>query len=142
MPRSFLLCILLLLSDSAIAQTTQVIANEDRGVSVFALGDWGLNSPHRQAVADQMAKEAGAANPEAALLLGDNFYIKLTDVDDPKIQSFFEKTYDNTKLAIPFYAVMGNHDYKEHNDDIELAYAAKGNTRLKIPARWYRLDLP
>jgi tartrate-resistant acid phosphatase type 5 len=117
-------------------------AQDKPELRLFALGDWGLNSPHRQAVGNAMAERATTVKPDAALLLGDNFYVKLTGIDDPQIQSFFERTYDKKKLDIPFYAIFGNHDYREHNDGIELAYAARGDTRMKIPSRWYRLDLP
>src|ERR1700728_4550334 len=83
-------------------------------VHLFSVGDWGIDSPDRQAVADAMAARVttdGAA-PDAVLLLGDNFYVKLTGIDDPQIQSFFEKTYDPLKLGMPFFVVLGNHDYK------------------------------
>lgn len=114
----------------------------EKGVHLFALGDWGLNSPDRQTTADAMAKWTESGRPDAVLLMGDNFYVSLKGVDDPQILAFFEKTYDPVKLDMPFYAVLGNHDYKTGDDSIELAYAAKGNTRFKMPAHWYRLDLP
>jgi hypothetical protein len=112
-------------------------------LELFAVGDWGIDSPDRQTVADAMAKTVGPDHhPAAVLLLGDNYYVDLTDVNDPRIQSFFEKTYDPVKLNVPFYAVLGNHDYKGDNAAIELAYAAQGHTRFTMPSRWYRLDLP
>lgn len=132
----------------ALLLSFSVVRAEDKAefrkpeLRLFVLGDWGIKSPHRQAVGDAMAERAATFKPDASLLLGDNFYVKLTGVDDPQIQSFFERTYDKQKLDIPFYAVFGNHDYREHNDGIELAYSARRDTRLKIPSRWYRLDLP
>jgi tartrate-resistant acid phosphatase type 5 len=120
------------------------VAADHTGVNLFTVGDWGIDSPDRQAVADAMAKRASVPGntPDAVLLLGDNFYVKLADVKDHQITDFFEKTYDPVKLNVNFFAVLGNHDYKEKDDAIELAYSAQGNTRFKLPARWYRLEMP
>jgi hypothetical protein len=111
---------------------------------LLALGDWGIDSPARAQVGDAMARFASqpGRRPDAVLLLGDNFYVKLTGIADPQIQTFFEKTYDPAKLSVPFYAVMGNHDYSNKDVNIEMEYARSRDTRLKIPARWYRLELP
>lgn len=114
-------------------------------VSFFAWGDWGIDTPERKKVADTMADFADHAGqkPSVALLLGDNFYVNLTGVDDPRFKAFFEDTYDVHRLNVPCYAVLGNHDYKQKNVDIELGYeAAHPGTRFHLPARWYRLDLP
>ena len=126
-----------------VASCTGALRGEDE-LHLLTVGDWGINSPARGEVGAEMGKFASEAKvkPAAVLLLGDNFYVKLTGVTDPLIQTFFEKTYDAKKLDIPFYAVMGNHDYSTGNWTIEMEYARSGNTRLKIPSRWYRLDLP
>jgi len=119
-------------------------AGQSDEVRLLTVGDWGIDSPARQEVANGMAGYAArpGKHPDAVLLLGDNFYVKLAGADDPQIQTFFEKTYDRSRLDMPFYAVMGNHDYKNDDVNIELSYAQRPGTRLKIPARWYRLDLP
>lgn len=135
-----LCCWLALITPLARAQTSST----NQQVRLLTLGDWGINSPARQEVGDAMAKFASkpGQHPEAVLLLGDNFYVKLAGIDDPQIQTFFEKTYDRKKLNVPFYAVMGNHDYRNDDVSIEMDYAKKPDTRLKIPSRWYRLEFP
>ena len=111
-------------------------------VNLLAIGDWGFDSPDRQAVADAMAADAGA-RPDAVLLLGDNFRTRLKDENDPAIQRLFEHTYDPIRLACPFYAALGNHDYEQDKALIEMAYASgHPQSRWKMPARWYRVDLP
>jgi hypothetical protein len=111
---------------------------------LLTLGDWGIDSPARKQVGEAMAKFAAepGQRPDAVLLLGDNFYVKLSGVADGQIQSFFEQTYDPARLNVPFYAVMGNHDYSNDDVKIEMEYTRSRDTRLKIPSRWYRLDLP
>src|SRR5438093_141999 len=51
--------------------------------------------------------------------------------------------YDPTRLAAPLYVVLGNHDYESRKAPIELDYAKQNpRSRFKMPARWYRVDLP
>ncbi len=136
----FALLVGLMLIPVAFARADTPAPAAQSGLKLFAVGDWGIDSPDRQTVADAMAN--ANANPAAVLLLGDNFYVKVAGVDDPLWQKFFEKTYDAVRLNIPFYAVLGNHDYKGNDDTVELAYSARGHTRFTMPSRWYRLDLP
>jgi tartrate-resistant acid phosphatase type 5 len=124
--------------------STQPASADPRAVRLFAVGDWGIASPDRTAVGKAMADRANLPGhrPADVLLLGDNFYVKLTGIDDPQVRDFFELTYDPAALPVPFYAVLGNHDYKTNDAPIEMAYAARGHTRFALPAPWYRLDLP
>ena len=115
----------------------------------MAFGDWGEASPDRKVVADAMARcAAGSAEPfDAALVLGDNFYVPLRGPNDPVFKSFFEDTYDAKRLDFPFYVVLGNHDYEtvegHHKYEWEMRYAVDHpRSRWKLPSRWYRLDLP
>ena len=114
------------------------------------MGDWGEDTPAQRKVADAMAAFVEKRNVPftavpftAVLLAGDSFYFKLTGVDDPRWQKLFEHMYDPRVLTMPFYTCLGNHDYDGNNLQIELAYAkAHPGSRFKLPARWYRVDLP
>jgi tartrate-resistant acid phosphatase type 5 len=112
----------------------------------LAMGDWGEGKPAQKAVADSLARyAAGQHVPFAAMLLaGDNFYVKLPGgADDPQWQTLFEKMYDPVRLPMPFYASLGNHDYDDRKDVIELRYAKlHPESRWKLPARHYRVELP
>jgi hypothetical protein len=118
-------------------------------VNLLAFGDWGVDSPAHAQVAETMAEfVAKSTHPfDAALSLGDNFYVPLHSANDPAFDELFEKTYDAKRLNFPFYAVLGNHDYDEvdghFNYEWELGYSvAHPDSRWKMPALWYRLDLP
>ena len=109
------------------------------------MGDWGEGVPAQKAVADALrdyVREEKA--PYAGMLLcGDNFYMKLSGTEDPLWQTVFEQMYDPNVLSMPFYACLGNHDYDFGKDKIELEYARlHPKSRFKMPARWYRVDLP
>jgi hypothetical protein len=51
--------------------------------------------------------------------------------------------FDAKRLNFPFYVTYGNHDYEKEKARIEMEYAARHpDSRWKLPANWYRLDLP
>ena len=112
----------------------------------LAMGDWGEGKYAQKAVAASLANYAASQNVSFAgmLLAGDNFYPKLSGgVHDPQWQTLFEKMYDPVRLPMPFYASLGNHDYEDFKDLIELEYARlHPESRWKLPARHYRVDLP
>jgi tartrate-resistant acid phosphatase type 5 len=79
---------------------------------------------------------------DAAISTGDNFYVYMEGPGDKTWQKVFEKMYDPKIFDFPFYAVLGNHDYGNYTDDIQIRYSREFNTRWKMPARYYRLELP
>jgi tartrate-resistant acid phosphatase type 5 len=116
-------------------------------VSLLGFGDWGVDTPEHQQVANTMAAYADKHHIDAALSLGDNFYVPVQSADDPAFQRVFEKVYDAKRMNFPFYALVGNHDYDQLNGHLkyewEMQYAAKHpDSRWKMPALYYRLDLP
>jgi hypothetical protein len=114
-------------------------------VNLLAMGDWGNNGPGQKLVARTLADyvKEGDRKFSAMLLAGDNFYVKLSGVKDPLWQSMFEERYDPKVLNFPFYASLGNHDYKDNQQLIELDYTKQNpQSRWKLPSRWYRVDLP
>jgi len=82
-----------------------------RPIRFVALGDTGEGSPAQYTVAaaiENVCADAGGC--DFAVLLGDNVYDGgVTSTDDPQWQTKFELPYAN--LDMPFYAVLGNHDY-------------------------------
>jgi hypothetical protein len=127
----------------------QAPAGTGQQLKLLAFGDWGAETPARQQVADSMAAYcAKSAQPiDLALSLGDNFYVPVASADDPIFQKWFENAYDRQRMNFPFYVLLGNHDYQIDGDharyEAEMDYAVKHpESRWKLPARWYRLDLP
>ena len=109
------------------------------------MGDWGEGVPARRAVASDLENVVSKqATPVTAMLLaGDNFYVKVSGVDDPVWQNLFETMYDPKRMNFPFYVSLGNHDYPESKADIELQYSVvHPESRWKLPAHWYRVDFP
>ncbi len=85
-------------------------AARDPVVRFVALGDTGEGSVDQRRVAIAMRDRCAADGCDFALLLGDNIYDDgPTSTTDVQWQTKFEEPYADVDL--PFYAVLGNHDY-------------------------------
>lgn len=107
----------------------------------IAVGDAGSGNENQRLVADSMALYASINPIEGVLYLGDNFYESgVEDVDDPQFQTHFEDMYDAELLNIPFYVILGNHDYLG-NIRAQVNYSQK-SSRWVMPAFYYTFAFP
>lgn len=107
----------------------------------LVLGDWGRpDAPAQRDVACAMGRIASDTQTDFVISTGDNFYRHgVRSVDDPQWRDTFENVYDAPSLQTPWYAVLGNHDYKG-SPDSEVAYSDH-STRWRMRARYWREDL-
>lgn len=119
----------------------------EKGPYLMVIGDWGrpprdtVRHEQQRAVAGGMAATARAsgARPLAVISAGDNFYNHSPESpDDILYRTAFEAVYGAPELQVPFWAVLGNHDYYRSVRGI-LAYAGegRGTGRLTLPARYW-----
>ena len=81
-------------------------------VRFVAFGDQGEGNDAQYAVGSSATKTCEEKGCDFALLLGDNFYDGgVKSVDDEQFATKFEQPYKD--LDMPFYVVLGNHDYGE-----------------------------
>ncbi|MDF3936998.1 metallophosphoesterase [Pseudomonas citronellolis] len=113
-------------------------------VALFALGDQGSGDMQQWRVAlgmEHAAERNGGVG--MVVLLGDNFYgPALKGTADHAWELKFERVYWGSWLShVPFYAVLGNHDYPS-SSEVELAYSreARGSGRWQMPGRVYSRD--
>lgn len=118
----------------------------DGALHLFFIGDWGTGDASQKSVAAAMQTYARAngVTPHALFMLGDNFYGALSGPDSPRWKNEFEEMYPASVFPGACHALLGNHDYDDQpgGELFQLAYARKAGTRWRMPARWYRLDLP
>ena len=109
-------------------------------VHFIALGDTGEGNLEQYAVADVMAQVCADQGCDFVLLLGDNIYdTGVEALDDLQWQNKFELPYAD--LDLPFYAVLGNHDYgnavDEERANFQVAYSDLSE-KWRMPGRHAR----
>ncbi len=115
------------------------------GPRFFAVGDSGTGGPDQFRVAKAIFQKCAASGCDFGLLLGDNFYPDgVSSPDDPQWKTKFEQPYAEILSAgIPFYAVLGNHDYADNKDWSRGAHQlAYGQTHpaFRMPAEHYSFE--
>jgi hypothetical protein len=128
-----------------LARAAEPTSRPAASVELFAMGDWGEDTAAQREVAGQMSRTAKSLKTplSAVILCGDSFYFALTGTDDPRWKTLFEDMYHRSALDVPFFSCLGNHDYQANNFAAEFAYVREHpNSRFKLPARWYRRDIP
>jgi tartrate-resistant acid phosphatase type 5 len=79
-------------------------------VRFIAVGDAGKGNDGQRKVAAAMREVCAERGCDFIVMLGDNIYERgVTGADDTAWQDKFEQPYQD--LDLPFYAVLGNHDY-------------------------------
>ncbi len=116
-------------------------------VNLILIGDWVPEgrTPYQQRVAETMAQyvEATGTQFNAVLTTGGNTVGKLKGIEDPQFRKVFEDVYDPVRLNFPFFLTLGDGELKDEAHAVQLAYAeANPQSRWKLPAKWYRLDMP
>jgi hypothetical protein len=119
-------------------------------VNLILFGDFGNGKPTQAQNAKTMAEYVAKTGTQfnGALTVGDNFYVKMRDVEDYQFQSVFEDVYDAKRLNFRFYASCGNHDWEKAGNgktkmELELEWSAKHpDSRWTYPSRWHRVDFP
>ncbi len=118
----------------------------DSVVSVLVVGDWGTGGKGARRVGEAMAASHGSGAVQAIVSTGDNIYPSgVSGVDDPQWDSKFERIFPAESLPVPFWAILGNHDYRK-NPDAQVAYTGHrledgSITRWKMPGRYWSTRL-
>ena len=111
-------------------------------LTFLIFGDWGRGGEfHQSDVANKMGLAAAKLGCRFIVSVGDNFYEKgVQSAADPQWKSSFEAVYSAPSLGVPWYAILGNHDYKGR-PQAQLDYA-KTHPNWKMPARYFSVVEP
>lgn len=114
----------------------EAVAVED-ALTFLIVGDWGRNGHFNQRdVGDRMNEAVDVLDADFIISTGDNFYNDgVASVDDPYWISSYESVYDGVHLFLPWYAILGNHDYRG-NVQAQIDYSDKSR-RWNMPDRYY-----
>lgn len=104
---------------------------------ILVLGDMGTGDANQLAIAEAMNTYCQTHKLAAVIFLGDNFYPRgVASIQDPQWESKFIKPYNRDCLGkVPFYALLGNHDYKG-NPSAQIEYKG-GTPSWNMPHRFY-----
>lgn len=104
---------------------------------LLVANDLGRNGYYEQKpIAERMGKMAGELEVEAVLALGDiHHFMGVESVNDPLWMTNYELIYSHPELQIPWYPILGNHEYRGNTQAV-LDYSAVSR-RWQMPARYY-----
>jgi len=113
-------------------------------IRFIAVGDAGSGQLDQHRVARAMSSAIAAkGGADFVVLLGDNFYGHgVQSLNDPQWRYKFENLYTGRYMdALPFYAVLGNHDYAG-NVQAQIGYTwfQGGSNRWRMPQANYSKD--
>lgn len=127
-------------SSSGGSDTDNGLLQESEGVRFVSFGDAGEGNEAQQRVANAAEVVCQDRGCNFALMLGDNFYDEgVTSVTDQQFVDKFETIYEG--LDMPFYVVLGNHDYGAlasdwPRGDYQVQYSETSD-KWTMPHFWY-----
>ena len=124
----------------------------NNGLNFLMFGDWGTGNPGQYSVANQMSVTSLQVNATFGISLGDNFYIGsspafspsndhsgVVNQTDPSWFNKYYNVYTGKGNQIPWYAVLGNHDYGRYVTGTPTSAKAQID-HSKIDKRWNMPD--
>eukprot|EP00405_Crypthecodinium_cohnii_P013560 CAMPEP_0206445612 /NCGR_PEP_ID=MMETSP0324_2-20121206/15625_1 /ASSEMBLY_ACC=CAM_ASM_000836 /TAXON_ID=2866 /ORGANISM="Crypthecodinium cohnii, Strain Seligo" /LENGTH=424 /DNA_ID=CAMNT_0053913887 /DNA_START=47 /DNA_END=1321 /DNA_ORIENTATION=+ len=109
--------------------------------SFASIGDWGGatikdGDDYHKASEVAVAKEMGTWGEEMGfqfvLNTGDNFYYcGVHNITDAQFKETFEDIYTDKSLMVPWYGVLGNHDYA-YDTKAQMQYKSPNNDRWQL----------
>jgi tartrate-resistant acid phosphatase type 5 len=108
----------------------------------IAFGDWGSGNSLQKNVARAMSRHCVAVHKskkgvDFAISVGDNFYNDgVKNPADAQWETKFEAMYPVGSMPFPFYAVLGNHDWRL-DPNAQLLYGQKPGTRWNMDGFYY-----
>jgi len=133
-------------SDSDSEGGSDTTGGGDTVVRFIAMGDGGEGNDSQYAVAaaiEQVCADRGGC--DFVVYLGDNFYDDgVESAMDDQFQTKFEQPYAD--LDLPFYPVLGNHDYgllsfAWYKGEYEVEYSEYSD-KWTMPAEYYSVSYP
>ena len=106
-------------------------------INFLVVSDTGRNGAYEQKpIAALMGQMAEEEDFEAVLALGDvHHYMGIESTSDPLWMTNYELIYSHPELQIPWYPVLGNHEYRGNTQAV-IDYSG-GSRRWEMEGRYY-----
>ena len=135
----------------AVVSADKASAKKEEKLTFFFYGDWGSNVnaslsesgiPYEESkVANAVSQKAAEVHPSFFVMLGDNFYNNgVQSINDPLWQAYYKSIYTSPSTEVPWYVVLGNHDYYGGHPLAEVQYTTSlqnSDKRWNMPSNFY-----
>lgn len=119
------------------AQTPDVWKALEKPLNFYLANDLGRNGYYDQKpIAELMGNMAENVDIECVVAAGDVHHFEgVRSVNDPLWMTNYELIYSHPELMIPWYAILGNHEYRGNTQAV-IDYS-KVSARWNVPSRYY-----
>ena len=119
------------------AQTPESWKVLEKPLNFYLANDLGRNGYYDQKpIAELMGNMAENVDIECVIAAGDVHHFEgVRSVNDPLWMTNYELIYSHPELMIPWYAILGNHEYRGNTQAV-LDYS-KVSARWNVPDRYY-----
>ncbi len=119
------------------AQTPESWKALEKPLNFYLANDLGRNGYYDQKpIAELMGNMAEAVDIECVIAAGDIHHFEgVRSVNDPLWMTNYELIYSHPELMIPWYAILGNHEYRGNTQAV-IDYS-KVSARWNVPSRYY-----
>ncbi|WP_299232622.1 metallophosphoesterase [uncultured Bacteroides sp.] len=119
------------------AQTPESWKTLEKSLNFYLANDLGRNGYYDQKpIAELMGNMAENVDIECVIAAGDVHHFEgVRSVNDPLWMTNYELIYSHPELMIPWYAILGNHEYRGNTQAV-IDYSAV-SARWNVPDRYY-----
>ena len=119
------------------AQTPESWKALEKPLNFYLANDLGRNGYYDQKpIAELMGNMAETVDIECVVAAGDVHHFEgVRSVNDPLWMTNYELIYSHPELMIPWYAILGNHEYRGNTQAV-IDYS-KVSARWNVPSRYY-----
>ena len=119
------------------AQTPESWKALEKPLNFYLANDLGRNGYYDQKpIAELMGNMAETVDIECVIAAGDIHHFEgVRSVNDPLWMTNYELIYSHPELMIPWYAILGNHEYRGNTQAV-IDYSAV-SARWNVPSRYY-----
>lgn len=119
------------------AQTPESWKTLEKPLNFYLANDLGRNGYYDQKpIAELMGNMAENVDIECVIAAGDVHHFEgVRSVNDPLWMTNYELIYNHPELMIPWYAILGNHEYRGNTQAV-IDYSAV-SARWNVPDRYY-----
>lgn len=123
------------------AQTPESWKTLEKPLNFYLANDLGRNGYYDQKpIAELMGNMAENVDIECVIAAGDVHHFEgVRSVNDPLWMTNYELIYSHPELMIPWYAILGNHEYRGNTQAV-IDYSAV-SARWNVPDRYYNFAM-